>query len=158
MLKYKNITNIFIVGVYLLFFVIIIKSKVLLHPDTLILGSWKEDFWQYVKANEKNKNDSLSTNFINEVVKEKISKHLVIHNSEEWIFKKNSTLIIRKKGHENVIAKWFLKGRGHILKIIYEDKIVELYKIKEIKKDKLILHFENDIHVRGIVKIHLIKN
>lgn len=158
MFKHNNITNLFIVGAFLFLFIIIIKSKVVLHPDTLILGSWKEEYWQYIKANEKNKNDSLSTDFINEVVKEKISKHLIIHNSEEWIFKKNATLIIRKKGYENITAKWLLKGRGHILKIIYEDKIVELYKIKEIKKDNLILHFENDIHVRGIIKIHLKKN
>ena len=158
MFKYKTITNISVIGLFLLFFIITIQSKVLLHPDNLILGAWKEDSWQYIKANDYTKKDSLSSVFIDEVVKEKISKHLVIHKSEEWVFKKNAALIIRKKGDENIKAKWVLKGRGHILKISYNDNVTELYRIKELKKNELILHFENNMHVRGIIKIHLKRN
>lgn len=151
----KNFINISIIGVFLLFLVIAMLSKVILHPDSLIVGTWKEKYWQYVKANGSNKKDSLNSVSIDEVIKEKISKHLVIHKSEEWIFKKNSTLIIRKKGSKNVVAKWVLKGRGHVLKITYKDNLTELYRLKEINKNKLILHFENNMHVRGIVEIHL---
>lgn len=158
MTKYRNSINISVIVLFLLFFAIGINSKLLYHPDTLILGAWKEYSWQYIKANDKTKNDSLNSVSIDEVVKEKISKHLVIHKSEEWIFKKNATLIIRKKGEENIKAKWVLKGRGHILKIIYKDYITELYRVKEINKNKLILHFDNSMHVRGIVKIHLKRN
>lgn len=158
MYKYQNLTNISVIVLFLLIIAIGINSKLLYHPDTLIVGSWEEKYWQYVKANDSNKKDSLNSVYIDEVVKEKISKHLVIHKSEEWIFKKNATLIIRKKGSENTIAKWVLKGRGHVLKITYKDNLTELYRLKEINKNKLVLHFENNMHVRGIVEIHLKRN
>lgn len=158
MFKFRNPINISVIVLFLLFFAIGINSKVLLHPDTLIIGSWKEVSWQYIKSNDYTKNDSLNSVFIDEVVKEKISKHLVIHESEEWIFKKNGDLVIRKKNANATIAKWVLKGRGHILKISYMNNLTELYRIKELKKNKLILNFENNMHVRGIVKLHLKRN
>lgn len=158
MFKYRNLINISVIVLFLLIIAIGINSKLLYHPDTLILGSWKEYSWQYSKANDHTKKNSLNRVFIDEVVKEKISKHLVIHESEEWVFKKNSTLIIRKKGTENIVAKWVLKGRGHILKISYIDNVTELYRIKGLSKKEMILNFENNMHVRGIVEIHLKRN
>lgn len=157
MLKHKNFINIS----FLLFLMLLsffgIKSKLVLHPDTVIIGNWEEESWQYSKANEYNKKDTLNNFLIDEVLKEKISKRLNIHKSEEWIFKKNTVLIIRKKNMNDVTATWKLKGRGHILAISYNDSSTELYRILELTKNNLVLSFENDVHVRGIVKIQLKK-
>lgn len=156
--KYRNPINLVIIGFFLLFFALGINSKIMLHPETFILGSWKEDFWQYGKTKEYAQPDTVNRIFLEEFIREKISKHLVIHQSEEWIFKENSVLLIRKNNTDDVTAKWILKGRGHILKIMYKDNPPELYRIKEISGNELVLHYENSIHINGTVKIYLKRN
>lgn len=137
----------------IVFFTFIVSGK-LQHPEKLIIGTWEEVSWNYAKVDSKSKGDSLSEDFIEEVLKNEISKDLVIHQAERWTFKSDSQLILHKENQDDINVRWRLKGRGHILKLIYDDhETIELYKIKELDKDKLILHFENDVHARGIIKI-----
>jgi hypothetical protein len=137
---------------------ILIVSMSPMHPDKLLEGTWEEVNWNYEKVDGHLKHDSISQSFIEEVVKYKISKHLVIHQAERWTFKKGATLVLHKEGQEDVVVRWQLKGRGHILKLIYNDgKTTEYYQIKDLDKGKLTLHFENDVHARGIVKIEFTK-
>lgn len=147
----KALPVIFLIILITLIVVVVKKSD---RPDRLLEGKWEEVKWEYEKADGRIKDDSVSQNFIEEVVKYKISKHLVIHKAEKWTFKKGAVLILHKDGEEDIKVKWRLKGRGHILKLIYNNhETTEVYQINKLDNNKLILHFENDVHARGIVKI-----
>lgn len=130
-----------------MFFFSLIWTTKTQHPEILLRGHWKEIAWNYERVDKINKQLDLD-----DEVKQEISKNLMIHQTEKWIFKKNSKLILKAK-NKTTYLKWKLKGRGHILKLKYENGMNEFYQIKELTKNKLILHFENDIHARGIVKI-----
>lgn len=123
------------------------------HPEQLLKGTWKEVSWTYDKVDgEVGHSITLS-----EEVKDQISQDLFIHASETWLFEDNSEMILRKRNMQDKHIKWRLKGRGHILKLHYPNEKKEYYQIRKLTSDKLVIHFENDTHARGIVKIVLKK-
>jgi hypothetical protein len=131
-----------------------IFSRNLNSPELMIVGKWKEVEWVYEKADLPELKDSSNGGVIAQELKTLISENLVIHESEEWNFKPNSTLTLMKEKANPVNLHWKLKGRGHILKLMYDNEgILEVYQIKELTENRMVLHFENDIHARGIVKI-----
>ncbi len=127
------------------------------HPETSLLGTWKEVSWTYEKVDLPEKRDTSSDGFLEEQLKNEISKDLIIHKSEYWTFDREAGLRLSKKGAADQNLNWRLKGRGHILKIKHDDSIHEVYQIKELSDKKLVLHFENDMHARGIVRIEFEK-
>lgn len=144
--------------IFSVFYSIFFLSSKLQHPEKLLIGTWQEVSWTYEKADSYNGKNHHSADYIDEVIKHEISKDLVIHKSEKWTFSGKSDLYLHKESGEDVHAKWRLKGRGHILKMLYDDgQTIELYNIKELTEDKLVIHFENEIQARGIVKIEFKK-
>lgn len=137
--------------------IFLLMSTVSSKPEKLLKGKWKEVAWTYEKADKLNGEDTENSKLLNDEIKHHISKDLVIHQSEIWEFNDQAELILTKLKREALIIKWKLKGRGHILKLNYNDSIKEYYQIKELSNDKMVLHFENDIHTRGIVKIEFQK-
>jgi len=127
------------------------------HPENSLLGTWKEVSWTYEKVDLPEIRDTSSDGFLEEQLKNEISKDLIIHKSEFWTFERNAGLKLSKKGQDDQQLSWRLKGRGHILKIKHDDSIHEVYQIKELSANKLVLHFENDMHARGIVRIEFEK-
>lgn len=119
------------------------------HPEKAILGTWKEVSWNYeLVDSSKNELSDLDTSLEHDIFKD-----LIIHKSENWNFNPNSKLVLQKENQDPVNLKWKLKGRGHILKLSYAGKTMEYYQIKELTDKRMVLHFENDVHARGIVKI-----
>jgi hypothetical protein len=147
--------------VSIVFLGVIFSSFVLMsylnHPEKSIVGTWKEVSWMYEKVDLPKDKDSVMNVFLEDQLKNEITKDLVIHKSETWRFDKNSRLTLLKEGNVKEILKWRLKGRGHILKLKHEGNTLEFYQIKELTNDKLVLHFENDMHARGIVRIEFQK-
>jgi hypothetical protein len=129
-------------------------SKIASRPEKLLIGKWKEVEWMYEKSDKNQASNKIE---LSDEIKNSISKDLVIHCSETWEFKNNAVLVLTKKGEKKHAIKWKLKGRGHILKLRHNDSIKEYYQIKELTKDRLVIHFENDIHTRGIVRIEFKK-
>ena len=127
------------------------------HPEKAILGTWKEVYWKYelVDSQKKGKKDPREPDTS---LTHDIFSKLMIHKSENWSFSNNSGLTLQKENKKPVKVKWRLKGRGHILKLTYAGDTMEYYQIKELTDKKMVLHFENDVHARGIVKIVFIKN
>ena len=126
-------------------------SSGLKHPEKAILGEWKEVSWTYErigKGNHKSGIIDLETS-----VKQEISKDLIIHESEKWRFSPNAKLTLLKKTQAPHRIKWRLKGRGHVLKLTYANNLTEYYNIHELTDRKMVLHFENEVHARSIVKI-----
>ncbi len=123
------------------------------HPEKAILGSWKESSWTYEIVDSKSaKKDSTLTEK-NPTLEHDVFSQLIIHKSEQWNFGRNSSLVLDKQNQRPVKVKWNLKGRGHILKLTYAGDTIEYYQIKELTDKRMVLHFENDVHAKGIVKI-----
>lgn len=123
------------------------------YPEAAIIGEWKEISWVYDRNN------------INEKVKKKIgsnervdiANHLVIHEFENWTFRKDYSIKLHERSGKEHLAKWRLKDRGRILTLINNDGTNEVYSVESLKKNELVLHFDTDVHARGIVKITLKK-
>lgn len=126
----------------------------LIHPEKAILGTWKEVSWTYERRdNHMNRKLTEDEKFIEEQVKNEISKNLIIHQSEKWQFAPSSELTLYRENKTPVHLHWRLKGRGHVLKLSYDQNITEYYHIQELTPRRMVLQFENDMHVRGIIKI-----
>lgn len=121
-------------------------------PVEHIVGEWKEVSWEYEKLDSLNRNVNGFDYMLTDHIKEEISKHLVIHKAETWKFSEDEVLEmegndIRKSLH------WTLKGRGNILQIDGQEETLEYYEIQELSADRMVLHFNFDMQVRGIVKM-----
>jgi hypothetical protein len=123
------------------------------YPEMAILGEWKEVSWVY----DRNNVDEKVKQEIDEEERDDIANHLVIHEFENWTFQKDYTINLHERNGKEHQAKWRLKDRGRILTILNKDGTCEAYSVESLKKDELVLHFDTDVHARGIVKITLKK-
>ena len=123
------------------------------YPEIAILGEWKEVSWVY----DRNNVDEKVKQEIGEDEREDIANHLVIHEFENWTFRKNYSIKLHERSGNEHLAKWRLKDRGRILTILNEDGTTEVYSVESLKKNELVLHFDTEVHARGIVKITLKK-
>ncbi|HEY9004571.1 MAG TPA: hypothetical protein VIM75_00485 [Ohtaekwangia sp.] len=122
-------------------------------PDVLIVGIWNEQTWEYEKVYstedlEKVKQEEQ----MSQTVKDQLGRHLIIHSAEKWLFRPDGTLIL-KGDHADTAVKWKIKGRGHILELEYNDRIVEHYNLTELTRDQMVLNFDSDMQVRGVAKL-----
>lgn len=116
----------------------------------LLVGKWEEVSWEYEKVNH---NGDLTNFVIDEGQKQEICENMIIHKAEIWNFDSSGNLILESSEHLPEKLKWKVKGRGHILELQHGDNSLEGYQIQEISEDTLIIHFNCDIQIRGIVKI-----
>ncbi len=121
-------------------------------PETQLLGHWKESKWEYAKNDRNIYSDTIEKSTKDELY-ELMGDKIKIHQAEKWIFSKNRKLEILKLDGSSVFAKWIIKGRGHILRIVYPDQTEEYYDIKELNNNHLELHFDIGMEVRGIAKL-----
>ncbi len=123
------------------------------YPEKAIIGEWKEVSWTYDKVDLDDKvKQPVSDND-----RYTIANHLVIHKFENWTFGKDYKVKLHRQHRDEHFAKWQLKDRGRILQLINPDGSTEVYSVQKLKNSELVLHFETDTHVRGIVKITLKK-
>ncbi|MDB5271685.1 MAG: hypothetical protein JWO58_52 [Chitinophagaceae bacterium] len=110
------------------------------NPESMIEGQWKETAWSYEKIDTRD--------FVYHDI-----KLLRKHTAESWKFMTNHQLYFYN-GHDIIAkAKWKMKGRGHILQLLYEDGTTETYDIKELNKDELVLNFDIGMESRGIARL-----
>ncbi|WP_341904353.1 hypothetical protein [Fluviicola taffensis] len=123
------------------------------YPEAAIVGEWKEVSWVYDRNNVGEKVKQV----IDAEERMDIANHLVIHEFENWTFRKNYSIKLHERTGKEHQAKWRLKDRGRILTLLNDDGTTEVYSVESLKKNELILHFDTDVHARGIVKITLKK-
>jgi hypothetical protein len=123
------------------------------YPEKAIIGEWKEISWVYDRNNEHSK----VKQEIGVEERKTIANHLVVHEFENWTFRKNYSIKLHEKTGKEHQAKWRLKDRGRILIVMNKNSTSEVYSVESLKKDELVLHFDTDVHARGIVKITLKK-
>jgi len=123
------------------------------HPEEAILGEWQEVSWTYDKVDEHQK----VRQHLTAAEREGIANHLVVHKYENWVFSKPYALTLIKRHERNNQIQWRLKDRGRILQLHNADGTCETYSVESLRDEELVLHFETDVHARGIVKIRLKK-
>ncbi|MGV3611537.1 MAG: lipocalin family protein [Fluviicola sp.] len=123
------------------------------YPEVAIVGEWKEVSWVY----DRNNVDEKVKQEIDADERVDIANHLVIHEFENWTFRKNYSIKLHEQCGKEHEAKWRLKDRGRILTLLNDDGTTEVYSVESLKKNELVLHFDTDVHARGIVKITLKK-
>ncbi|MCH7396371.1 hypothetical protein MM236_00150 [Belliella sp. DSM 107340] len=122
-------------------------------PMNDIIGEWKEVSWDYEKVDFLNQSDSLTIDEVMDQTKVQLGENFVIHKSEVWEFIDDNTLKVGFEDGKEEFVDWKLKSKGDILKLTHNDKISEYYTIKELNRDRLVLHFHVDLNARGIVKL-----
>jgi hypothetical protein len=119
--------------------------------ETGIVGKWKEVSWEYEKVDTV-----MDSNFdfnLTDHIKSQVAENLIIHEAEVWQFDPDRTLEMQGEQLSKSV-NWKLKGRGNILQIQGEDDAQrEFYNIQKLDSKHLVLHFNLDLQVRGIVKI-----
>ncbi|MCC5929750.1 MAG: lipocalin family protein [Cyclobacteriaceae bacterium] len=111
------------------------------NPERSIVGDWKAISHEYVKADA---GAALS--------------HLESHNAElpvadTWRFKENNTLYFIYNHKIIDSAEWKLKGRGHLVSIVYHGREPEKYQIRQLSKEDLVIYYNLKKDVRAIAKI-----
>lgn len=125
-------------------------------PEHLILGTWKEHSWEYEKAYSAATLKVMNRDTISESVKDQLGRNLIIHSAETWDFNPDGTLLLQGANTMKQV-KWKLKGRGHILELEYDDRVIEHYNLTELNESTMVLNFDSDIQVRGIAKLRFNK-
>jgi hypothetical protein len=119
-------------------------------PGELIIGCWAETEWAYERADTSavvsRWNDGIR-------VRQYPDRQVLRHEAEAWEFMPRGELAIRDLAGEVHLAKWRLKGRGHVLTIRHDDERFEVYDIKELTRDELALHYDMGMEVRGIARL-----
>lgn len=123
-------------------------------PDTQLLGSWEEVSCTYEKM-DPTPLDVTTGMSIGQELRNEITKGLVIHGSETWNFEPGAALVLQKNSSPNDTLQWKLKGHGRMLELVYGDQHQEVYKVRELKDDQIVLQFNNDMIARGVVSIIL---
>ncbi len=118
-------------------------------PEFHILGDWKEVSWEYEKVDSLP--DSDFDYNLTDHIKSQVAETLIIHEAEVWRFLDGDTLEMTGKSPTKSL-QWKLKGRGNILQI-QGASVSEHYQIQELTADRMVLHFNFDMQVRGIVKM-----
>lgn len=119
-------------------------------PESNILGEWREVSWEYEKVDSLM--DSGFDYHLTDHIKSQIAESLIIHEAEVWKFVNEETLEMSGKRLSKSL-RWKLKGRGNILQIQGSSSATEHYQIQELNADRMVLHFNFDMQVRGIVKM-----
>ena len=78
---------------------------------------------------------------------------MIIHRAETWQFGPDRRLTFLENGKVSEDLKWSIKGRGHILELQHKNAIVEDYQVVDISEDELVVQFNFDLQVKGIVKM-----
>lgn len=121
------------------------------NPEDVILGNWQEVAWEYEKPIAPIESDSGKA--ITDDIKGRLAQDMVIHKAERWEFMPDGRVRLIDSNDDTVVVNWKFKGRGHILKLHYDDGVDEFYNVVELNRDELILHFYVEMQAKGIAKI-----
>ncbi|TDS16112.1 hypothetical protein [Sphingobacterium paludis] len=122
------------------------------NPERLIQGEWVEKEWRLEKDNgseELASNSQLQEGLRREILRDFEELHLGV-----WKFEENRQLQSADT-NQNSKIEWLIKGRGHVLELRKDGKQIESFQIQQISNDKLVLHLNFDLQVKGIIEIVL---
>jgi hypothetical protein len=120
-------------------------------PEHALIGRWKEVGWRYDKIDRP----EAQGKWIDGIRFRSYSDRQVVrHEAEYWDFKPGRALEITHRNGDRLEARWRLKGRGHVLTIQHPDSgEFEVYDVKELTPDEMVLHYDMGLEVRGIARL-----
>lgn len=119
-------------------------------PEEQLVGEWEELSWEYEKVNHQGSSNYFA---IDDAQKQEIIKNLILHESEVWQFDDDKRLTFISANGERESLDWHVKGRGNILELRHDDERIEEYQVQQLSEDLLVIHFNFDLQVKGIVKM-----
>lgn len=124
------------------------------NPERMLEGEWVEQGWYFEKV--ENNPSFKKQAIIHDEIKTAAIAHLPPLQDGLWHFERsgNDNYVAH---HEDKRYNWFLKGRGHILELRKDDKLVESFVIHQLNRNELILYLNLDLQAKGIARIVLKK-
>ena len=120
-------------------------------PEEALLGCWTETGWTYERADQGAEPQTRWNDGVR--LRQYPDRQVLRHEAELWEFRPLGDLAIGDLDGTLDQARWRLKGRGHVLTIRHSEESFEVYDIKELTENKLILHFDMGMEVRGIARL-----
>lgn len=132
---------------FILFTALFVAVACFESPEETIIGRWKEVSWEYEKV------DRRPATLLS--YKDLAHEAMIRHEAEFWEFNEDRTFRISRRNKKDIHGAYSLKGRGHLIKLVYEDDdVIEKYEVDELSDDKLVLIVTIDgFEVRGIAKL-----
>lgn len=125
------------------------------NPEQIIQGKWDEKGWYFERTETPVVNEKQAS--IDDEMRGEILKDLEIPHATEFVFNDDKTFEVNGNQKHHPPIKWNIKGRGHILELTQDGKLMSSFQIEELNEKRLILHLNFDLQVKGIVKIVLEK-
>lgn len=137
----------------LIVFVVAVVTACVGTPEKSLMGCWTETSWTYEKIDDVGEPglDALWSDGVR--MRDYPDRQVVRHEAELWHFRPRGELDIRHVDGTVANARWRLKGRGHVLTIRHEGAGFEVYDIKELTRDQLLLNYDMGMEVRGIARL-----
>jgi hypothetical protein len=130
----------------LLFLPMVFLHSCFKSPDSLLIGEWVEESWEMDEKDARMFTERQSDNTIKS------------HSREVWRFFSDDTFEITKKEEKTIRGKWQILGRGHILKMTYENSgETEVFDIKELNEEQLMLNIDIGMEIKGVSKLSFLK-
>lgn len=116
-------------------------------PEELIASKWVESSWSYEKL-DRPPDEMRRFEGIRVVAFE--GRSVFRHEAEYWRLYPDHRFEISLSSGEVLRGRWRLKGRGHILTLRHDRGGVEVFDVKDISTERLVLNFDLGMEVRGI--------
>lgn len=116
-------------------------------PEELIAEKWVESSWSYEKLDRPT--DEMRR-FEGIRIAAFEGRAVFRHEAEYWRLYPDGRFEISLSSGEMLRGRWRLKGRGHILTLRHERGGVEVFDVKDISADRLVLNFDLGMEVRGV--------
>lgn len=130
-------------------------------PEQALLGRWQEVEWRYDKRDVSVSPESgeAGRRWIDGLRRPRHAEDGVVrHQTDYWEFKPDRVVEISLRDGRVLRSRWRLKGRGHVLTLRHAgSEGVELYDVKELTNDELVLTYDIGMEVRGIARVRLRK-
>lgn len=110
-------------------------------PERSIVGDWKAITHEYVKADAGAAISHLESN------------NAELPAADTWRFNENNSLYFIQDQKIIDSAEWRIKGRGHLVNILYHERQPERYQIRQLSKEELVIYYNLRKDVRAIAKI-----
>ena len=80
-------------------------------------------------------------------------RRVIRHEAEYWEFSPDGRLVIAKRDGSRLRTRWRLKGRGHVLTVRDPNEGFEIYDVKALDRNELVLNYDVGMEVRGIARL-----
>lgn len=121
-------------------------------PEKALVGCWKEVDARYEKLPNDGRVNRLWSDGVR--VRDYPTRDILRHEAEAWEFRPGGEVQILGRNGKATKGRWRLKGRGHVMTVRFPTtQAFEVYDIKELDQDRLVLHYDSGMEVRGVARL-----